>query len=136
MQFASPHLLGVTLLEGEHGGDVEHDLDAPPLRVDAVGAGEVVDGVEAALVAVEALEADGVAEHGQEVEEGGAGVVVAQDLLFRELRGAGEVVRTLAPFPFCGVGIQEYEARIPSISFAHMVHLSEIMKPRLNICEQ
>ena len=31
------NLLRVILLEGEHGGDVEHDLNVPPLRVDAVG---------------------------------------------------------------------------------------------------
>ena len=42
------NLLGVVLLEGEHGGDVEHDLNVPPLRVDAVGPRQVVDGVETA----------------------------------------------------------------------------------------
>ena len=41
------NLLRVVLLEGEHGGDVEHDLNVPPLRVDAVGSSQVVDGVEA-----------------------------------------------------------------------------------------
>ena len=101
MQSKCSHLLWVALLEGQQGGDMEHDLDAPPLRVDAVGPGEVVDGVEAALVAVEALQADGVAEHGEEVEERGAGVVVAQDLLFRELRVAG-AVRPFGPCPLAG----------------------------------
>ena len=42
------NLLGVVLLEGEHGGDVEHDLDVPPLRVDAARPSQVVDGVETA----------------------------------------------------------------------------------------
>ena len=40
------NLLRVVLLEGEHCGDVEHDLNVPPLRVDAVGSSQVVDGVE------------------------------------------------------------------------------------------
>ena len=40
------NLLRVVLLEGEHGGDVEHDLNVPPLRVDAIGSSQVVDGVE------------------------------------------------------------------------------------------
>ena len=40
------NLLRVVLLEGQHGGDVEHDLNVPPLRVDAVRSSQVVDGVE------------------------------------------------------------------------------------------
>ena len=43
-----------------------HDLDAAPVGVDGVKAGEVVYGVEPALVLVEALEANVVAEDGEE----------------------------------------------------------------------
>ena len=48
---------------------MENDLDAAPVGVDGVEAGEVVDGVEAALVLVEALEANVVAEDREELVE-------------------------------------------------------------------
>ena len=51
--FKNTHLLGVILLEGEQGGDVEHDLDVPPLGAHAVVARQVVHCVQAALVPVE-----------------------------------------------------------------------------------
>ena len=40
------YLLRVILFIGQHGGDVEHDLDVSPLRVDAARPRQVVDGVE------------------------------------------------------------------------------------------
>ena len=47
------HLLWVVLLEWQEGGDVEHNLDAPPVGEHGVGPGQVVDRVQPALVAVE-----------------------------------------------------------------------------------
>ena len=49
----SAHLLRIVHLKREHGGHVEHDLDAAPVREDGVGACQVVDCVQAALVPVE-----------------------------------------------------------------------------------
>ena len=42
-------LLRVVLLVGEEGGHVEHDLDAAPVRVHRVQAGQVVYSVQPAL---------------------------------------------------------------------------------------
>ena len=51
------------------------------MRVDAVEPGEVVHGVQAALVLVEPLEPDPVPQDGQELVEVVAVLVVVQDLL-------------------------------------------------------
>ena len=49
-------LLRVVLLVGQQGGDVEHHLDAAPMRVDWVESSEVMDGVEASLVFVKSFQ--------------------------------------------------------------------------------
>lgn len=48
------YLLRVVLLIGQQRGDVEHDLDVPPVGIYAVQARQVMHCVQTALVLVEA----------------------------------------------------------------------------------
>lgn len=79
------YLLGVVLLVRQHRGDVEHDLDASPIRVDRIQASQVVNGVQATLVFVEALQPNFLAEDLQEFLEQRRVVVVVEDLLLGAL---------------------------------------------------
>ena len=77
--------LHVVFLVRQERGHVVHDLDAPPIRVHRVQTGEVVRGVQAALVLVETFQPYFIAEYLQELVEQRRVLVVVQHLLLGAL---------------------------------------------------
>jgi len=79
------HLLRIVLFIGEERGDVEHDLNPSPIRIDGLRPREVMDSVESALVAVKPPETHALSQDLEKVVKGSTIVIVVQDLLLRVL---------------------------------------------------
>lgn len=75
----------VVLLVWQKGGHVVHNFDAPPIRIDRVQASQIVNCVQAALVLVEALQANFIAKNLQEFVEQSRVLVVVQYFFLRPL---------------------------------------------------